>query len=144
MQLMRKHLSMVNQPVIYPVIFDDINEELVRKAAIRTKGGSDPFGIDADWGRKMLTSNIFGSCTYDLRKVIANFIKYFFISEIKFQNNTTSLERFISSRLVPLDKNPGLRPIGVGELFCRIAGKVVMIIVKDDVTMAFGNLQLYN
>ena len=92
----------------------------------------------------MLTSNIFGSCTYDLRKVIANFIKHFFISEIKFQNNTTSLERFISSRLVPLDKNPGLRPIGVGELFCRIAGEVVMIIVKDDVTMAFGNLQLYN
>ena len=135
---------MVNQPVIHHVIFDDINEELVQKAAIRAKGASDPLGIDADRRRKMLTSNVFGSCTYDLRKVIANFIKHIFISEIEFQNNTTSLERFISSRLVPLDKNPGLRPIGVGELFCRIAGKVVMIIVKDDVTMAFGNLQLCN
>ena len=119
MQLMRKHLSMVNQPVIHPVIFDDISEELVRKAAIRTKGGSDPFGIEADRRRKMLTSNVFGSCTYDLCKVIANFIKHIFISEIEFHNNTKSRGRFISSRLVPLDKNPGLRPIGVGEVFCH-------------------------
>ena len=31
-------------PVIHPIIFDDTNEELVRKAAIRTKGGSGPSG----------------------------------------------------------------------------------------------------
>ena len=64
------------------------------------------------------------------------------INEIEFRNNTTSLETFVSSRLVPLDKNPGLRPIGVGEVFRKIAGKVVMSIVKDDVIKAVGNLQL--
>ena len=42
-----------------------------------------------------------------------------------------------------LDNNPGLRPIGVGEVLRRIAGKVVMSIVKDNVTKAVGNLQLY-
>ena len=41
-----------------------------------------------------------------------------------------------------LDKKPGLRPIGVGEMFHRIAGKVAMSVVKDDVTKALGNLQL--
>ena len=90
----------------------------------------------------MLTSNVSGSCTSGLHKAIADFIKHICIDEIKFQNNTASLETFIASRLVLLDKNPGLRPIGVGEVLRRIAGKVVTSIVKDDVTKAVGNLQL--
>ena len=43
---------------------------------------------------------------------------------------------------MPLEKNPGLQPIVVGEELCRIAGKVVMNLVKDDVTKAVENLQL--
>ena len=35
-------------PVIHPIIFDDINDELVRKAVIRNKGGSGPSELDAD------------------------------------------------------------------------------------------------
>ena len=129
-------------PVIHPVVFEDINEELVRKAAIRTKGGSGPSGLDADGWRRILTSKAYGTCASDLRKSIAEFIKYICINEIEIKNNRTSLESFIASRLVPLDKNPGLRPIGVGEVLRRIAGKVVMSILKDDVTKAVGNLQL--
>lgn len=129
-------------PVIHPIIFEDINEELVRKAAIRTKGGSGPSGLDADGWRRIITSNAFGTCASDLRKAIADFIKYICVNEIECQNNKTTLESFIASRLVPLDKNPGLRPIGVGEVLRRIAGKVVMSVLKDDVTIAVGNLQL--
>ena len=90
----------------------------------------------------MLTSKVFSSCTSDLRKAIADFIKHISINEIAFHNNATSLETFIVSILGPLDKNQGLRPIGVGEVLRRIAGKVVMSIVKDDVKKAVGNLQL--
>ena len=129
--------------VIHPVIFGYRNEELVKKAAIRTKGGSSLSRLNADEWRKMLTSKVFCSCTSDLRKAIADFIKHICVNEIKFQNNTTSLETYIASRLVPLDKNPGLRPIGVEEVLCRIAGIVVMTIVKEDVTKTVGNLQLY-
>ena len=43
---------------------------------------------------------------------------------------------------MPLEKNPGLQPIVVGEELCRIAGKVVMNLVKDDETKAVENLQL--
>ena len=119
-------------PVIHRIIFDDINEELVRKVAVRTKGGSGLSGLDTDRWRKILTSKVFGSCTSNLRKANADFIKHIYINKIEFQSNTTSLETFIASRLVPLDKNLGLRPIDVGELLRRIAGKVVMSIVKDD------------
>ena len=72
----------------------------------------------------MLTSKAFGSCTSDLRKAIADFIKNICINEIEFQNNATSLQTLIADRLVPLDKNPGQRPIGVGEVHRRIAGKL--------------------
>ena len=79
----------------------------------------------------MLTLKVFGSYTSNLGKRIADFMKYFCINKIQFQNNIASLETFIVSRLVPLDKNQGLQPVGV-----------VMSIVKDDVTKTVGNLQL--
>ena len=39
---------------------------------------------------------------------------------------TQTIEAFLSCRLIPLDKNSGLRPIGVGEFLRRIAGKVIV------------------
>ena len=42
----------------------------------------------------------------------------------------------------PLDKPPGLRLIGVGELYRRIAEKAVMILLKKDVVQVAGLLYL--
>ena len=44
--------------------------------------------------------------------------------------------------MIPLNKNPGLGPIGVGEVLRRIAGEVVMKILKKDVLHAAGSLQV--
>ena len=44
--------------------------------------------------------------------------------------------------MIPLDKNPGLRPIGVGQVLRRIAGMVVMNISKKDVMNVAGSLQV--
>ena len=44
--------------------------------------------------------------------------------------------------IIPLNKQPGLRPIGVGEVFRQIAGKSVMILLKKDVLQAAASLQL--
>ena len=48
----------------------------------------------------------------------------------------------MACRLIPLDKNPGLRPIGVGEVLRRIAEKVVQKVVKEDIKKAAVYLQL--
>ena len=48
----------------------------------------------------------------------------------------------MASRLIPLDKKPGLRPIGVGEVLWRIAGKAAMMLFKNDITHVVGALQL--
>ena len=55
---------------------------------------------------------------------------------------TTPIEAFTACRLIPLNKNPGLRPIRVGEVLRRIAGKVVMKISQNDVLKAAGSLQV--
>ncbi|XP_057316854.1 uncharacterized protein LOC130657880 [Hydractinia symbiolongicarpus] len=53
-----------------------------------------------------------------------------------------SLECYTACRLIPLDKSPGVRPIGIGEVLRRIIGKSIMCLVKSDVIDAAGNLQL--
>ena len=46
------------------------------------------------------------------------------------------------NRLIPLDKNPGLRPIGVGEVLQCIAGKAIVSHLKEDVIQSIGSLQV--
>ena len=47
----------------------------------------------------------------------------------------TSLESFLACRPIPLDKKSGLRPIGLGEVLRRIAGKAIMMLFKNDINM---------
>ena len=51
------------------------------------------------------------------------------------------LEAFNASRVIPLDKNPGVRPIGVGEVLRRIVGKSISWVLKEDIQEAAGTLQ---
>ena len=95
---------------------------MVLRAASITKGGSGSSGLDADGWRWILTSNSFGTASPDLCKSVADFIKKLCSKRINSGNKL--LEAFIACRLIPLNKNPGLRPIGAGEVLRRIAGKV--------------------
>ena len=58
------------------------------------------------------------------------------------ENQSTSLEAFLANRLIPLDKNPELRPVGVGEILRRIAGKVIVSHLKEDLIQSVGSLQV--
>ena len=58
------------------------------------------------------------------------------------RNLSLSLEAFLPCRLIPLDKNPGLRPISVGEVLQRIADKVIVAHVRDDIVTSVGSLQV--
>ena len=110
------HEEMLQGPKrqIYSTVYKDIDEHLVKKAAIKTKGGCGPSGLDTDNWCRILFSNQFGSSPLDLRTSIATFVKILCNRNIHFSNSGTdnSLEAFIASRLTPLIKNPGIRPIG--------------------------------
>ena len=95
-------------------MFAGIDEEMIRKAAVKTKGGSEPSAMDPDGWRRILCSNKFGDTNLDFRKAITNFIKKICTEEV----STVSIEQFVAYRLIPLDKNPG-----IGKILRRIHRK---------------------
>ena len=48
----------------------------------------------------------------------------------------------MACRLIPLDKMPGLRPIGIGEVLRRIIGKVVKRSFREEISECTGALQM--
>ena len=54
----------------------------------------------------------------------------------------SSLMAYTACRLIPLNKCPGVRPIGIGEVVCRIIGKAALKTTKQDLQNAVGSLQL--
>ena len=47
----------------------------------------------------------------------------------------------MACRLIPLNKNPGLRPIGIGECLRRIIENAVLTILRDEIIQQAGSLQ---
>jgi hypothetical protein len=52
------------------------------------------------------------------------------------------LHAFTACRLAPLNKNPGVCPIGIAETLRRITAKAILAIVKQDVQTTAGSLQV--
>jgi hypothetical protein len=52
-----------------------------------------------------------------------------------------ALEGYVANRLIPLDKQPGVRPIGIGEVFRRALGKAVSWANRDEIRRGAGALQ---
>ena len=72
----------------------------------------------------------YGAIITSLRRVFANVIKKIYTKKLPVERtkDETQLEAFLTCRLIPLCKISGLRPIGVGNVLRRIAGKVVMMV----------------
>ena len=56
--------------------------------------------------------------------------------------NPDYLSAFVACRLIPLDKRPGVRPIGIGEVHRRIIVKAILVLLKQDILDAAGPLQV--
>ena len=69
-----------------------MDESLILKAAMLTKGGSGPSVLDANGRRKILASRSFGTESSDLCKTFALFVKTLCLEKIR---NAESLESFI-------------------------------------------------
>ena len=94
--------------------------------------------MDADGWKRILTSKQFGKSSIDLCKAFAEVIKKI----CSIENQLASLEAFLACRLIPRDKNPGLPPIGIGEVLRRIAGKVVVTHFRTEIVTSVGSLQV--
>ena len=101
---------------------------------MKTHGSHGPSGLDANERRRVLTS--FKSTSNDIGKSLAKLTILIATHELCF------LDAYNSSRLIPLDKCPGVRPIGVGEVMRRIIGRAIVTCIKNDLKFLGGNLQL--
>ena len=131
--------TLLNGPIreIPPSIFEFIDEQLIMKIALKTKGSAGPSGADSDLYKRILCSKNFNSSGKELREEIAIMTRTLLTTNY----HHTILESYVACRLTPLNKNPGVRPIGVGEVLCRIVGKAVSWSLKEEFCEAAGPLQ---
>ena len=107
-------------------IFEEINGLMIWKMALKTQGAAGPSGLNADCVRTLLSKRIFGKVALDLMKALASLAKKMATEKCQ------DIEALIARRLIPLDKNPGVRPIAIGEVFTRILGKSIMAVTRED------------
>ena len=120
------------------VIFEEINQELVQKAAQETYGSGGPPWVNAEIWKTMVCSRRYGKCTDELAEEIAIMGRRICTEKLSHETLLTHL----SNRLIPLIKEDnGIRPIGIGEVLRRIIGKYVNFILKADIQEACGTLQ---
>ena len=120
--------------------YDDIDGSLIRKTAREIKGAAGPSNLDADGWRRLLTSSSFGVHSSSLCEAVAAMTRKLCIQ--RFCGLDGSIEALLACKLIPLDKNPGLRPIGVGEVIRRIMSRAVMRAHKQQIMDSAGDLQL--
>ena len=101
-------------PAIHPVIFDSIDKGAVKSAALKISGAAGPSGLDAYCWRRLCTN--FGPASSDLCQALADVAKRLSTTFV----HPDSIAPFVACRLIALNKNPGVRPIGIGDTARRI------------------------
>ena len=99
----------------------DIDEQKITEAAQLTKGAAGPSSLDANQFKRILCSKQFNKEGKDLQDQISIFAKNIATKV----TDPNCLEAYTANRLIPLDNNPGIRPIGIGEVLRRIVGKAI-------------------
>ena len=119
-----------------PIVFDSLNADLILKGALKTKGAAGLSGLDAFAWRRLCSS--FKSASRDLCSSLAAVGRRLCTSFV----NPEGLSAFVACRLIPLDKCPGVRPIGIGEVPRRIISKAVLWTLSTDIQDAVSPLQV--
>ena len=108
------------------------------------RGSGGPTLIDSDTWRHILNCKSYSRESQNLAEAISGIAKILCTEKV----HPCCLKEFSAGRLVPLDKgadsegNPGVRPIGIGEILRRIIGKCVVSLLKSDIQHAAGCLQM--
>ena len=123
-------------PEVHSVLFDRLTSLSVRSAALRTQGSAGPSGVDAAGWKRICSA--FHKDSVDLCAAIAAVGRRLSTEFV----DPEPLQALLACRLIPLNKHPGVRPIGVCEVIRRILGKAILGVVADDVRSAAGPLQL--
>ena len=126
----------LHQDDFHPILFESIDAEVIRNSALRTQGAAEPSGAGAMLWRRFCTA--FGLKSNDLCSALAACAWRICTTYV----DPSSLMAYTACRLIPLDKCPGVCPIGIGEVVRRIIGKAIMKTTKRYLQNAVGSIQL--
>ena len=118
------------------ILFDKIDGQLICKTALKTDGSAGPSGLDAAAWKRLCTS--FKRASVELCDSLASTAKRICTRYV----DPKAMAAFVASRLIALDKCPGVRPIGIGETARRIIGKAIANTISNDIQAAAGPLQV--
>ena len=108
------------------MIIEGLDEAVICESCLKTEGAAGPSGIDSAVWRRMCTS--FQSASTDLCRSLAFVAQRIAASYA----DPDCLSPLLACHLIAFDKNPGVRPIGIGETSRRIISKTMLSIVKTD------------
>ena len=118
-----------------PIVFEQITGEAIRQAALRTHEAAGPSGVDAYAWRWFCSS--FKTASNDICNALAAVARRLCTADV----HPDGLTALVACCLIPLNKNPGVRPIGIGEVPRRIMVKAILKTIGDDIQSAAGPLQ---
>ena len=121
------------KPTTIPLI---VSSDTVEEVVVKMGGSAGPGGPDSVALKAWCLG--FGHTSGELRSEIARFTTW-----IANTNPSWAAYRaLMACRLVALDKEPGTRPLGIGETYRRLMAKCVLKCVGDRATSACGNYNL--
>ena len=144
--LLEKHLpcqpvhndTIVNDdtPDVHPVLFESLDAGMIRSAALYTSGAAGPSGLDAlGWRRLYALRSRQHPLSCQSLALTAKRLCTEFVDPV-------SIAPLMACRLIALDKNPGVRPIGIGDTARRIIAKAILNITRQDIQEVAGSAQL--
>ena len=107
-----------------------------KSAATRVKGAAGPSGLDARAWCRLCTA--FQKSSDNLCNAVVSVARRLCTSYV----DPSDLSAYTACCVIALDKNPGVRPIGVGEVLHRIIGKAILGIIIPEIQAITGTLQL--
>ena len=107
----------------HPVVF----EKTIRHAALHCQGAAGPS-----------LCTMFHGASKQLCEALATATKRMCTSYI----DPEIIRPFIACRLIPLSKNPGVRPIGICDTLRRIMGKAILSVIGPEIQAIAGCTQL--
>lgn len=108
----------------HPIIYDRIDADCIRSAALHTNGVARPSDIDAQCWRQLCTS--FKTASHDLCHALVPLAKRLCMSFV----GPMGLSALLAWQLNALVKCPSVRPIGICEMARRIISKAVLVAIK--------------
>ena len=99
-------------------------------------GAAGAGGVDAVTMKNWITR--FGLASVKLREELAQWADWL----CNTSPSWAAYRGLMACRLVALDKCPGVRPVGIGEIIRRLLAKLVLKVAGAAATEACGNLQL--